>query len=350
MYGRTWCLSWYIRRSGIVGAISAVALISAVAHASTHEFYKGKTMRIVVGGAAGGGFDVFARTIARHVGKHIPANPTIIVENMPGAGQLIAANHVYRVAKPDGLTIGNFIGGLLMGQILGRPGVEFDALKFEYIGVPLRDSWVCALTKASGITSMERWLSSRTPVKLGGTAPGSNTDDIPNVLKAALGLPIHLVSGYKGTADIRLAAESGEVSGGCWGWDSIRSTWSKAIESGDVVVLVQMLSKPHPDLPKVSLAINFAKTEEARQLVQAATHDPAAINRPYVLPPGTPRERVQIMRKAFMDTMKDKEFLADAKKSKLDIEPMSGEELERTVAGLFKLDPGLVARLKEVIK
>jgi len=329
---------------------TALVLTAGTAHTSNHEFYKGKTLRIIVGSAAGGGFDTYSRVIARHIGKHLPGHPTIVVQNMPGAGQLIAANHLYRVAKPDGLTMGNFIGGLLLRQILGQPGIEFDGLKFEYVGVPLKDTWLCALTKASGITSMEKWLGSKSPVKLGGTGPGANTDDIPAILKAALGLPIQLITGYKGTADIRLAAESGEVAGGCWSWDSIRATWSKALESGDAVVVVQMANQPHPDLPKVPLAINFARTEDERRLIQLGTHDPAAMNRLYVLPPGTSKEIVQIMRKAFIETLNDSDFKADAKKSKLDVEPISGEELAKTVAVLFKLSPALVTKLKDALK
>jgi tripartite-type tricarboxylate transporter receptor subunit TctC len=192
-------------------------------------------------------------------------------------------------------------------------------------------------------------MASKTPAKMGGTAPGSNTDDVPKILKAALGLPVQLVSGYKGTADIRLAIESGELAGGCWGWDSIRATWQKGIESGEAVVVLQTLPKAHPDLPKVPLAISFAKTEEARQLIQAGIHNVSDIIRPYVLTPGTPKERVQSLRKAFADTMKDPEFLEDAKKSKLDVDPINGDELEKTVHGLFKLNPSVVAKLKEAL-
>lgn len=199
----------------LLAAMTALALTAGVAHTFTHEFYKGKTVRIIVGFGAGGGFDVYARTIARHIAKHIPGNPTVIVENMPGAGGVIAANRLYKVAKPDGLTMGSFQGGLLvlMGQVLGRPGIEFDTLKFEYVGVPVKDSWVCALTKATGIASTEKWMASKAPVKLGGV-PGTATDDISKIPKETLGLPIHLISGYKGTAEIRLAAEAGEVAGG----------------------------------------------------------------------------------------------------------------------------------------
>lgn len=322
---------------------------SAVVYAQ-ESFYKGKTIRIVVGYAAGGGYDLYSRTIARHMAKYIPGHPTMIVENMPGAGSLIAANHVYKMAKPDGLTIGHFSGVLFRGQALGQKGIEFDSLKFEYIGVPAKIEVACAFTKASGIPSMEKWTASKTPPKMGATAPGTVGYDASKILIASLGVPMQLVTGYKGTADIRLAVESGELAGLCTGWESLKSTWRRSIESGDMVVVLQALPKPHRDLPKVPLAINFTRTEEARRLMQIGIYDINAISRPYVLPPGTPREGVQLLRMAFMDTMKDPAFHADAEKSKLDLDPLTGEELERTVAGLFKLEPPLVAKLKEILK
>ncbi len=311
-------------------------------------FYKGKTIRIVVATAPGGGFDTYTRVIARHMGRHIPGQPAMIVENMPGAGHRIGANHVYKVAKPDGLTIGHFQGGLFLGQLLGETGIEFDALKFEFLGAPVKDNRACALTRASGIASMEKWMASKTPVKVGGIGGGA-TDDIPRMLKATLGLPVQLVAGYKGTAEIRLAAESGEIAGGCWTWDSIRATWAKAIESGEAVVVLQILPKPHPELPNVPLAISYAKTEEVRQLIRVGIQDPSAYYRPYVLPPGTPKDRVQTLRQAFLETLKDPELLAEAKKAKLDVEPVAAEEMRELVASLFKLSPSLVAKLKEIL-
>lgn len=313
-------------------------------------FYEGKTIRIVVGASAGGGFDTYSRTIARHMGRRISGNPTIIVENMPGAGMLIAANYMYKIAKPDGLTIGNFIGYQVLNQILGRPGVEFDARRFEWIGVPSRDNGVCALTKASGITSLEKWKSSKTPVKLGVVGLGDITYNTAKVLKDLLGLPVQPIVGFKGTAEIRLAAESGELAGGCWTWESVKVTWRKALEAGTVLVVLQTTPKPHPELPGVPLAIDLMKSEEERILLQAAIHDPNVIIRPYVLPPGTPKDRVQLLRRAFMNMMKDPEFLADAKKSRLDVDPVQGEEVEKIVSGLFKLDPTLQAKLREILK
>ena len=338
------------KRFCYLGMAIAFALTFGSSVSAQETFYKGKTIRIIVGASAGGGYDTYSRTIARHMGKHIPGTPTLIVENMPGAGFLISANHMYKVAKPDGLTIGHFIGGLFLQQLLGKPGIEFDARKFEYIGVPGQDNYAIGLSKASGITNMEQWLASKTPVKLGGVGPGSATDDIPKVLMAAIGLPVQLVSGYKGTADIRLAFHSGEVQGVCNSWESFKATWRKEVESGDVTIVVQNIPKPHSDLPKVPLVINFAKTEESRKLVQALVHSVGPTARPYVLPPGTPKERVEILRKAFMGTMKDPEFLADAKKVKLDINALDGAELDRNVREVFNLDPALVPKAKEILK
>ncbi|MBI2997537.1 MAG: hypothetical protein HYY46_03645 [Deltaproteobacteria bacterium] len=336
-------------------AYLTLAILSAfgawVAPAQAQEtFFKGKTVRIVVGFSAGGGFDTYSRAIGRHMGKHIPGNPTIIVENMTGAASILSANHLYRIAKPDGLTIGNFHGFQILNQVMGAPGIEFDARKFEWLGVPVQDTGACALARASGISSLEQWRAAKTPVKLGGVGPGDASYGMARVLKEVLGLPVQPIPGYKGTAEIRLASESGELAGGCWQWESIKVIWRKALDAGDVNVVIQLVPKPHPELPKVPLAVSLAKTEEARLLLQAAVHDPNSITRPYSLPPGTPKDRVKVLQKAFMDTMRDPEFLADAKRSKLDIDPVSGEEVEKTVARFFKLDPALVTKLREILK
>jgi len=314
------------------------------------NFYEGKTIRLIVGFTAGGGYDAYTRTIGRHMGKHIPGNPVMIVENMPGAGSMISANYTFKAAKPDGLTIGHFIGGLFLQQLLGKPGIEFDAAKFQYVGVPGQDNFVIGVAKSAGITDVESWLVSKQIVKFGGVASGSGSDDIPNVLKATLGLPIQLVSGYKGTADVRLAFNSGEVAGLSNSWESTKSTWRKELESGELKLILQATLKPHPEFPKLPMALNYAKNDEAKRLIStvARVHGPTV--RPYVLPPNTPKERVEIIRKAFMDTMKDPEFLAEAKKANLDINPDDGAVLEQNVKEILKLEPGLIAKLKEILK
>ncbi len=314
------------------------------------NFYEGKTIRFIVGFSAGGGYDAYTRTIARHMGKHVPGNPVFVVDNMAGAGSLISANYVYKAAKPDGLTIGHFIGGLFLQQLLGKPGIEFDSLKFEYIGVPAQDHFILSVAKSAGITDPDKWIASKQVVKFGGVSTGSGTDDFPNLLKATIGLPIQMVSGYKGTADIRLAFNSGEVAGISNSWESMKSTWKKELESGDLTIVLQVTSKPHPELAKVPLAVNLAKTEEAKKLIQTVerVHGPSV--RPYVVPPGTPKDRVQILRRAFMDTMKDSAFLAEAKKATLDINAADGAELEQNVKDIFKLESSLIAKLKEILR
>ena len=269
---------------------------------------------------------------------------------MAGAGSLISANHIYKVAKPDGLTIGHFIGGLFLQQILGKPGIEFDARRFEYIGVPAQDEFMIGLSKASGITSANQWMASKTPIKLGGVSSGSGTDDLPNVLKATIGLPIQLVSGYKGTDDVRLAFNSGEIQGLSNSWQSFRATWRKELETGELMIVLQETLTPHPELSQVPLALNLAKTEEAKKLIRAVilVHGPTV--RPFALPPGTPKERVQILRKAFTDALKDPELLGEAKKASLEINPLEGAELERRVKEIFTLDHSLMDKLKEILK
>jgi tripartite-type tricarboxylate transporter receptor subunit TctC len=335
----------------IIWQLSILALFITSATVQAQDaFYRGKTVRIIVGASAGGGYDTYSRTIARHMGKHIPGNPAIVVDNMPGAGFLISANHMYKVAKPDGLTIGHFIGGLFLQQLLGKPGIEFDAPKFEYVGVPAQDNYMLAAHKSTNITNIDQWLSSKTPVKLGGVGVGSATDDIPKVLAAAIGLPMQLVSGYKGTADVRLAFNSQEILGVCNAWESFKATWRKELDAGEAVIVLQNTAKPHPEQPKLPLAINYAKNEEGQKLIRALVHSVGPTARPYVLPPGTPKDRVQILRKAFMDTVKDPDFVADATKAKLDINPLDGAELEKNVKEVFNLDPKLIPRAKEILK
>jgi tripartite-type tricarboxylate transporter receptor subunit TctC len=337
-------------RRGLLALVTPLVVLTAAgtALAQGPGFFEGKTIRVIVGLAAGGGFDTYARLVARHIGKHIPGKPAVIVENMTGAGGLVAANHLYKVAKPDGLTVGHFNGSHMLGQVLGAPGIEFDARKFEFLGAIVKEDVVCGFTKASGITSIEKWMASRTPIKLGGVASGSPVDNTQKILKAALGLPLQIVSGYKGTADIRLAADSGELAGACWSWESMRATWRSGLDAGQVVVVLQVTDKGFPDLPGVPLAINFARTDEARQLIEMA-HYAGAYSRPFYLPPGVPKDRVRILRTAFEETLKDKTFLAEAERTKLSIDPVTGEDLTRMIAGLFTLDPTLLATLKDTL-
>jgi len=335
----------------LVACAIVVALAVPLARVAAQEgFYKGKTIRLIVGLAPGGGFDTYSRVIARHMGKHIPGNPILVVDNMPGAASLLAANFVYKAAKPDGLTIGNFVGGLVFQQMLGLPGVEFDGLKFEYLGVPAQDNFMIGVAKSTGITSIEQWKASGTLIKIGGVAPGGGTDDIPKILKATLGLPLQMVSGYKGTGPVRLAFNAGEVQGVCNSLESFKATWRSEMERGEVNILVQANLKPHPDVPHVPWAPDLAKSDDAKRMILTSARVNGVLNRFYVLPPGTPQDRVKLLRKAFTETVKDPEFLADTQRAKLDLDPIDGDEIQKQVRELFKLEPALVAKMKELLK
>ncbi|MBM4264662.1 MAG: hypothetical protein FJ145_24960 [Deltaproteobacteria bacterium] len=336
-------------RAASLLSVVLMAMVWVTPAAAQEANFEGKTIRMVVGFSPGGGFDAYARAIARHYGKYLAGKPTVVVDNMPGAGSLIAANHTYNQAKPDGLTIGHFIGGVVTGQLLGNPAAQFDSLRFEWLGAPSKLDAVCAVTKATGVTDLRSWMSAKSPVKLGATGPGSETYDVPRVLQAALGLPMQIVSGYKGTADIRLAVDGGELGGLCWGWEVMKAQWAKALDGGDARVVIQAVAKAEADLPKVPLAIEQAKTDEGKQLIQVGIHDQATILRPFALPPATPKNLVRSMQRAFQETMKDPQFLAEMRQAKLGVEPVDAAEIERVVAGLTKLEASLANKLRDII-
>jgi len=313
------------------------------------NFYEGKTVRLIVGFAPGGGFDTYTRTIGRHIGKHIPGEPAVIVDNMPGGGSLTAANYVYGGTRPDGLTIGNWIGGLILQQVLGGEGIEFDARRYRFLGVPTPDNVVCSARKESAFTSLSSLINAPQPFIVGGTAPGSTTDDVPKVLAAALGTNMRLVSGYSGTATIRQAADNGEVHGGCWAWESVKVTWRAALESGDATVIGQGGAQKLADLPTVEHILDLARTEEARQLIRNGIIIPGVITRPYAVHPDTPNDRVQALREAFLAVFKDPEFLEEAQRANLDLAPIPGDEVEKLVRELFDAPEAVKARLRSVL-
>jgi tripartite-type tricarboxylate transporter receptor subunit TctC len=338
-----------------MGQISLIAFLLMLAACESTalaqaNFYEGRTVRVIVGLAPGGGYDVYARTIARHLGKHIPGHPSVVVENMTGAGSIISANYLYKIAKPDGLTIGHFLGGIFLQQLLGKPGIEFDALKFKHIGVPAQDNFIIGVHKSTGITDVNAWIAFKQMVKFGGIGAGAGSDDIPKILAATIGLPAQVVSGYKGTAETRLAFNNGEVQATSNAWESTKSTWRNELDSGNLKIVLLATLKPHPELPNIPVAYNLAKTDEAKKLLSTVLRANSPTVRPFVAPPGTPDERVRVLRTAYTDTVKDQEFLAEAKKARPDIEPADGAELEQNVREIFKLEPALIAKLKEILK
>ena len=324
--------------------------IGTSALAAEDSYYKGKTIRFIVGFTPGGGHDLYTRLIAKHIGKHIPGNPSALVQNMPGGGSLIAANHIYKVAKPDGLTVGKWASGLIRQQLMGRKDIEFDSRKFGWVGAPGQDHLVCTVATASGFKSWQDVMATppSKPLIIGGIAPGTSLSDDPRLLHGALGFPMTLVEGYKGSADVRRAAEAGEVHGGCWGWDSVRVTWKDALATKSAQVIVQVMPHKHKELPDVPTAFDFAKTDEARQLLEIAANG-GRLLRNYGMSPGTPKERLETMRKGFSATMKDPEFIAAAEKAGLEVDPLSGEEVEKLVNDLFKTPPAIVEKLQRIL-
>jgi len=310
--------------------------------------FKGKVVTFIVGASPGGGFDTYTRAIARHFGKHVSGNPVTIVQNMPGAGTLIAANYMYNKAKPDGLTVGLFSGSMIFKHVMGEKGIRFDGRKFNWLGTPSPERHVCVLTEKIGIKSLDEWRAAKQPIKIGSLGPGNATSAFPHLLRVILGLPIQVIEGYRGTAKIRLAAESGEIHGACWGWDSIKVTWATAVESGFVRPIIQTTLEPHPDLKHVPVAIKHAKTEEDRELFRfaARAYGPSAIA--YSVPPRIPQDRLEIMQKAFMETLKDPEFLADMRRIKLAVSPIDGPTISNIIADLYKVNPALLDRFKVI--
>jgi tripartite-type tricarboxylate transporter receptor subunit TctC len=312
------------------------------------DFYRGKTVRFIVGYSPGGSFDLYTRVIARHFPKHVPGNPTTIVENMTGAGGIIAANNLYNVAKPDGLTIGAWAAPLVLQQIMGNEAAKFDGRKFGYLGVPSPYDTVCTFNDKSGVASMNDWFAAKRPMKISSIGPGTSTSDIPKLLKAALNLPLEVLDGYKGGADARLAVESAEVDGYCGSWQTVETVWRSAYESGKIRAVLQASLEPYSKYKEVPLAITYAKTDLARQLVTVADSAHGA-QFPYTVPPGLAKDRLELLQRAFVDTLKDSELLAESNKSKLDIEVIDGPTIAKKLGLLYELQPAVIAKLKEVL-
>jgi tripartite-type tricarboxylate transporter receptor subunit TctC len=326
----------------------AVILVASQRSASAQDYYKDKTVTIIVGYSPGGSFDLYARVLARYIGRYLPGNPTRIVENMTGAGGLIAANHLYNRVKPDGLTIGAWASPLVLQQIMGNEAAQFDGRRFGYLGIPSPYDTVCTFNQQSGIAKMEDWINAKRAQKISTIGPGTSTSDIPKLLKAALNLPMDVIDGYKGGADARLAVESGEVDGYCGSWGTVEAVWRSAYESKKIVPVLQVARKSQPKYKHIPLASHYAKTEEARELLKIAD-DVHIAQFPFSVPPAMAKDRLELLQRAFIKTFKDRDLIAEAKRSQLDIEPVDGPTITRTLAGLYDIKPATVAKLKDIL-
>ena len=316
------------------------------------DFYRGKTVKIIVGFSAGGGYDAYSRLIGRHLQKHIPGNPSIIVENMAGAGSILLANHMFNVAPKDGTVIGNFSGQIILEQIFGNPAVQYDLAKFRYLGVPIGETYLLITTRKSGVTKLEELLGSKAKQITVGGIPGSTVEQGPLLMRDLLGANIKVVSGYKGTSDVRLAMESGEIDGIMNSWESSKVTSLDRIKNGDWQLLAQLGDHPIPDLPvkNVPTIPQIPKTEEQRQLLRFGAAAPNQFGKVYLVSPGTPPERGAALETALTRTFADKELLAEAEKGKLDIDPVSAQHVQKLINDFFGLSPDLKAKLKKILR
>ena len=311
-------------------------------------FYRRKTVSIVVGSGAGGGFDTTARLVSRHLAKHIPGSPTIIVVNMPGGGGLIAANHVFNAAPKDGTVIGLFHEAQVMNQLTGGEGVQFDLRQFNWLASSYVDPNVCIVRTDAPVTSFKDMIGRAPPIAVGGTGPGSNSYDAPRVVAAATGASLKAVAGYPTTNDARIGMERGELQGMCLGWESVRSASSQWLEDKYARVFVQNGLTKHRDLPDVPLAMEFAVDESSRRMLMLVDA-PGAMSKPFTLPPGVDQTRVKVMRRAILSAFNDPAFLSEARTLKLDFQPKDAVGIRRVLDEVLATPPEIAAAYRRII-
>jgi tripartite-type tricarboxylate transporter receptor subunit TctC len=296
---------------------------------SVADFYKGKQVDLLIGYTAGGGYDVYARMIARYIGNHIPGNPSIVPRNKPGAGSLLVANELSSISPKDGSVFGTFGRGNFLEALWGNPGAKFDPTKLSWIGSANNEVSICAFMTSAGIKTTEDFLTK--DIVVGGTGPGADTDLFPMVMNNVLGTHYRLITGYPGGNDINLAMERGEVQGRCgWSWSSVVATRPQWLKENKIYVAGQIALNKHPDLPNVPLVLDLAKNKHDRDVLEVVFSG-QPMGRPYAAPPAIPADRLKALRDAFDATMKDKDFLAEADKAKLEITPVDGAAVQKIV-------------------
>lgn len=337
-------------RLALVTLLVLAACGAAAAQNGVEAFYRGKTVTIVVGSSPGGGYDLYARLIARHLGRHLPGNPNVFVSNMPGAASNVTAAYIYNVAAKDGTFIGAIFMGAVVEPLFGqKPRTTHDTSKFNYIGNANKDVYVCFVRTDAAVKTFADAFNRELVV--GGTAEGASTRDFPVLLKNLLGVKFKIVAGYAGSHEINLAIEKGEVQGGCGEtWSSAAATYPHWFRENTVKVLVQEDSEGYPELNRqgVPLTRDFAKTDEQRQILDLV-YSQTTFGRPYVVAPEVPKERVAALRKAFMETMQDTELKAEAERMGVDIMPIAGEELQTKIARMFAAPRELVEKARQAM-
>jgi len=311
------------------------------------DAFRGRTIRIVVGSTAGGTFAAEARLLARHLPRHLPGSPAVVVEPTPGAGGLVAATLLARTVAPDGLTIGYFTLAPVMAQLLDPRGARFDARRFEFVGSPYADRNVCLFSAASGITSLEAWRQSPRPLKMGATVPDSIMAVLASLLSSTLSLPTQVVTGYRGATEVRLAITSDELDGACMAWSGVVHGWPS--RSG-ITIVVQTGERSEPALAGVPLVKDVAETADARELLIAPLDAMAEVGRFYALPPGTPSDRRDVLRQAFLATMRDPAYRAEAEAAGEVGTPIAGDRLAENIRTLLELPARVADRLRQIVQ
>ena len=328
-------------------ALAAVCGVQAVSAESLEEFYRGQQIKLIISSGAGGGYDGYARTFARHASKHIPGNPAIIPQNMPGAGGLRAANYLYNVAPKDGSVFAVVHRGVAMVPILGIQGAQYDPTKFTWLGSLNSEVSVCIAWHTASMNTIDDVRKNE--LIIGGSG-ANDTEIYPSVMNNVLGTKFRIISGYPSGTAVNLAMERGEVNGRCgWSWTSVMTEHADWVKEGKIKLLMQMALNKHADLPNVPLALDLASSEEDKQILELIFAR-QAIGRPMLMPPGVPEDRAAALRKAFDETVKDPAFIADATKQRLEVTPVNGAEVERLIKRIYATPPTVVALAQDATK
>jgi tripartite-type tricarboxylate transporter receptor subunit TctC len=338
-----------VRIIRLLGVLAAAIIAAPVVHAqSVEEFYAGKVVTLYIGFSPGGGYDTYGRLVARHMGKYIPGSPTIIPVNMEGAGSLRLANWLYNAAPNDGLAIATVNRGIPFEPMVGkREFAQFDATKFTWIGSANNETSVCVAWERTGITRIEQLYDQ--VLFVGGTGPSADDHVFPTLVRGVLGLQMRLVTGYAGGNDVDFAMERGELDGRCgWSWSSIKSTRRNWLDDGSIKILLQLALQKAPDLPDVPLVMDLAQTEEDRQILRLFLLR-LVLGRPYLGPPGIPADRAEALRRAFDQMVLDRQFLDEAARSRLEISPSTGEEVQRLLLEAYATPRELVDRAHALV-
>ncbi len=326
-----------IHRSALV--LSLALLLTGSGPAWADNFYQGKTLRFIVGLAPGGGYDTYLRTIARHISKHIPGNPATTVENMEGAGSLVSANYVYRQSSRDGLTVVMFNNSLVVQNALGDPRVKVDFRKLGWVGTPSIGVPVCMVMGFTGLRTLDDVLQTKQSLKAGATRAGSTGHDLPLILNKTLGSNIEVISGFTGTATTRVALQKREINTFCSQWESMRVTARSMLDASGENKLIPFVISERWEDPEVKDLPLFkdAIKDPKKYAIYRAWEAQMDFQRPLTVAPGTPQDRVEILRKGLAETLRDPALLAEAKKSKLVITPVSGEKTEKLVDEILSM-------------